>query len=340
MELSAALALSLSGQSLDRSQACAVFAGALREDTDPVLFGAFLAALAQRGETPEEIVGAAQALHAAAVPFEHDHPHAIDTCGTGGDGLGSFNLSTAAALVAATAGATVIKHGNRSVSSDCGSADLLEALGIELELDPDQARAVLDQVGITFLFAPRYHPTMRFAAPVRQALGVRTLFNFLGPLCNPGRVRRQLLGVSDGARVGDFALALEGLGCERGYVVHGAGGADELTLEGSNQALPVGTAPALHLDAEALGLASCPVSDLRGGGVERNVEILLAILAGEQGPLRDGVLINAAGALLVAERAEDGPGALALAREALDSGAAARRLEDWVRISRAAAGGA
>ena len=340
MELSAALALSLGGQSLDRNQARAVFAGALREDTDPILFGGFLIALAQRGETSEEIVGAALALRAAAVPFEHDHPYAIDTCGTGGDGLGSFNFSTAAALVAAAAGATVIKHGNRSVSSNCGSADLLEALGIELELDPDQARAVLDQVGITFLFAPRYHPTMRFAAPVRQALGVRTLFNFLGPLCNPGRVRRQLLGVSDGARVGDFALALEGLGCERGYVVHGAGGADELTLEGPNQALPVGAAPVLPLDAEALGLAPCPVADLRGGGVERNVEILSAILAGEQGPLRDGVLINAAGALLVAERAEDGPGALALAREALDSGAAARRLKDWVRLSRAAAGSA
>jgi anthranilate phosphoribosyltransferase len=339
MELSAALALSLGGQSLDRDQARAVFSGALREDTDPILFGAFLAALAQRGEAPEEIVGAAQALRAAAVPFEHDHAGAIDTCGTGGDGLGSFNLSTAAAIVAAAAGATVIKHGNRSVSSECGSADLLEALGIELELSPDQARTVLDEVGITFLFAPRYHPAMRFAAPVRQALGVRTLFNFLGPLCNPGRVRRQLLGISDGERVADFAAALEGLGCERGYVVHGAGGADELTLEGENQAVPVGSAPAVQLDARTLGLKTCPVADLRGGGVPRNVEILTSILAGQQGPLRDGVLINAVGALLVAERAADGPAALVLAQEAIDSGAAARRLEEWVRASRAAAAG-
>ncbi len=336
MELSEALALSLSGQSLTRDQARAVFTGVLREDSDPILLGGFLAAMAQRGEDSEEIIGAAQALRAAAVPFEHDYPEAIDTCGTGGDGLGSFNLSTAAAIVAAAAGATVIKHGNRSVSSACGSADLLETLGIQLELSPGQAREVLDEVGITFLFAPHYHPAMGFAAPVRRALGVRTLFNFLGPLCNPGRVRRQLLGVSDGQRVRDFATALEGLGCERAYVVHGAGGADELTLEGRNRAMAVGSAPATDLDASALGLDSRPVADLRGGDAARNVELLDGVLSGEPGALLDGVLLNASAALLVAERAPDAQAALVLAREAIASGAAADRLQAWVRASRSA----
>ena len=220
----------MAGASFSREESREVFASALDADTDPVLFGGFLAALAQRGETAEEIAGAADALRAAVLPFEHDCPDAIDTCGTGGDGLGTFNFSTAGAVVAAACGARVIKHGNRSVSSRCGSADLLEAAGVPLDLEPDAARAVLEEVGITFLFAPRYHPAMRFAGGVRRSLGVRTVFNFLGPLCNPGHVRRQLLGISDGARLDDFARVLTALGHERALVVHGAGGADELTL--------------------------------------------------------------------------------------------------------------
>lgn len=334
MDLREALRSTLAGEVLSRDAARDVFGRALSEETDPVLFGGFLAALAARGETSDEIAGAAEALRAAVVPFEHGCPEAIDTCGTGGDGLGTFNLSTAAAVVAAAAGARVVKHGNRSVSSSCGSADLLEAAGVALDLTPDGARTVLEEVGVTFLFAPGYHPAMRFAGPVRRSLGVRTVFNFLGPLCNPGAVRRQLLGVSDAARVEDFAAVLAALGCERGYVVHGAGGADEITLAGRNRALPVGDAPALRFDADELELGAAPVAALAGGDVAANLELLARVLGGELGPLRDALLANAAAALVVAGVAADGREGVARAREAIDGGAARGTLETWAAVSR------
>lgn len=333
MDLREALRSTLDGHSLDRSQTREVLGSALAEGTDPVLFGGLLVALASRGETAEQIAGGAEALRGAAVPFEHDHPAAIDTCGTGGDGLGMFNVSTASAIVCAAAGATVIKHGNRSVSSSCGSADLLEQAGVALELDPVAARAVLDEVGITFLFAPRYHPAMRFAGPVRAALGVRTLFNFLGPLCNPGGVRRQLLGVSDPSRVPDFAEALGALGCERGYVVHGAGGADELTLEGENASAAIGAAPALALDAASAGLSPAPVSALAGGDAQTNLTLLMALLEGEQGALHDAVALNAGAALVVADVAGDLAEGATRAAEVLASGAARSKLAAWVEVS-------
>ena len=334
MDLSAALKASLAGQTLDRAQTQDVLSAALSGKADPILFGGVLVALAARGETAEQIAGGAAALRGAAVPFEHDHPDAIDTCGTGGDGLGMFNVSTASAIVAAAAGAKVIKHGNRSVSSKCGSADLLEAAGIDLELEPAQARAVLDETGITFLFAPRYHPAMRFAGPVRAALGVRTLFNFLGPLSNPGGVRRQLLGVNDPTRAADFASALSSLGCERGYVVHGAGGADELTLAGPNQREVVGAAPAVALDAEAAGLAAAPVAALAGGDAAENLVLLGKLLDGVAGPLRDAVLLNAGAALVVAGLTDDLADATGRATEAVDSGAAKAKLAAWVAATK------
>ncbi len=333
MDLREALRSTLAGHSLDRDQTREVLGAALVEGTDPVLLGGLLVALASRGETADQIAGGAEALREAAVPFEHDHPGAIDTCGTGGDGLGMFNVSTASAIVAAAAGATVVKHGNRSVSSSCGSADLLECAGVCLELDPEAARTVLDEVGITFLFAPRYHPAMRFAGPVRAALGVRTLFNFLGPLCNPGRVRRQLLGVSDPSRVQDFAQALGALGCERGYVVHGAGGADELTLEGQNISAPIGTAPLQDLDASAAGVVPAPVSALAGGEAEENLALLSGLLDGTRGALHDAVVLNAGAALVVADVAADLAEGAAQAAEALASGAAREKLKAWITVS-------
>ncbi|MFQ5749881.1 MAG: anthranilate phosphoribosyltransferase, partial [Planctomycetota bacterium] len=211
----------------------------------------------------------------------------------------------------------------------CGSADLLEAAGIPLDLAPEQALTVLHEVGITFLFAPRYHPAMRFAAPVRRALGVRTIFNFLGPLCNPGRVRRQLLGVGERERVPDFVQALGGLGVERGFVVHGGGGADELTLEDGNLAVPVGNAPSEPFDPAGLGFSRAGVAALEGGDAARNLALLQGILDGEAGPLRDAVLLNAAAALAVAGVAADAADGVARAREALDSGRARRTLSDW-----------
>ncbi len=340
MKLAEAIRKVEAGGPLSRAESRAVFSSALSAESDRELLGRFLLALARRGETAAEITGAAEALREKMIPFEHGETGVLDTCGTGGDGLGSFNLSTAAALVAAAAGARVVKHGNRSISSRCGSADLLEAAGIPLDLGPGPARAVLDEVGITFLFAPRYHPAMRHASAVRRTLGVRTIFNYLGPLCNPGGVRRHLLGVGERERVPDFVQALGDLGIERGYVVHGGGGADELTLEEDNLAVPVGDAPALRFEPSALGLSAAPVAALEGGDASRNLALLRGLLDGEAGPLRDAVLLNAAAALVVAGRASEAAEGVERAREALDSGCARRTLSDWRRTAAALTRGA
>lgn len=323
--------------SLSRAEARATFDQAFREDLDTESLSALLHALAERGETVEEIAGAAEALRGAMLPFAHHAPEAVDTCGTGGDKLGSFNLSTASALVAAAAGAKVIKHGNRSVSSKCGSADLLEAAGVRLELTPDQAARVFEREGIVFLYAPAFHPAMRFVAPVRAALGIRTIFNFLGPICNPGGVRRHLLGVSDPQRVDDFAGVLRELDFERAYVVHGAGGADELTLAGDNRVEVVGAAPAVRLDANSLGLAPAGVEELEGGDATRNLHIFRELLDGKTGAIHDAVVLNAAGALLVAGQTDDPQDAVARSIEAIASGAAREKMGSWTATTHLAA---
>lgn len=329
-----ALSVVLRGGTLSRLETHAVFAELLHGGFDHAQLGALLGGLAARGETPDEIAGAADALRAAMKPFVHGHPDAIDTCGTGGDGLSTFNLSTAAAIVAAACGARVIKHGNRSSSSQCGSADLLEAAGLPLELASDKARALLDEVGITFLFAPAYHPALRHAAAVRKALGTRTLFNYLGPLCNPGRVRRQVVGVPQHGRIESTALALEQLGHERGFVVHGAGGADELTLAGENHVRAVGEQAYERLDAESLALEAAPVHALAGGDPSTNIAILHSILDGRPSPNADAVALNAAAALLVAGRAKDARTALDQARGALGNGAAKQTFQRWIARAR------
>lgn len=334
--LQQALGASLAGERLTREQARSAMSEAVSGAADPVVLGGFLCALAARGESPAEIAGCVDALREAMQPFEHDHADAIDTAGTGGDGLGTFNLSTAAALVAAAAGARVIKHGNRSVSSQCGSADLLEAAGVPLDLSPAAARAVLDEVGITFLMAPAYHTALRHAAPVRSALGVRTLFNLVGPLLNPGRVRRQILGVGDGQRVLMLRDVLRALGHEAAYVIHGHGGADELTLGGPNVCEVVGRAPGTAFDAASLGLTPAPVEALAGGDATRNLTLLRELLQGARGPLADAVALNAAAALVVAGVARDAADGVARAREALASGEAERRMTRWIDVASAA----
>jgi anthranilate phosphoribosyltransferase len=334
VDAGAALKATVAGRRLSRAEARACFASALDQRADPLALAGLLAALAQRGEDAAEIAGAAEALRGAMVPFEHGRPDAIDTCGTGGDGLGTFNLSTATAIVAAAAGAAVIKHGNRAASSRSGSADLLEAAGLPLELSPEASRRVLERVGITFLFAPLYHPALRFAAPVRRALGIRTVFNLVGPLVNPGRVRRQLLGVPEHRRVAPLAAALAELGHERAYVVHGAGGADELTLGGENHVAPVGSAPRMRFDADALGLEQRPVSTLAGGDPRENLARLRALLDGEEGPLADALKLNAAAALVVAGLAADAGDGLERAGEALASGAARELFARWIAAAR------
>ena len=335
MKLDEALKRVAGGQRLDPQESESVFLHALSAESDPVTLAGLLVALAQRGEDTGEILGAARALRARAVPFEHDHPDAIDTCGTGGDGLGTFNLSTASAIVAAAAGAKVIKHGNRSVSSSCGSADLLEAAGVALELEPEAAREVLDEVGITYLHAPKYHPAMRFAGPVRRSLGIPTIFNLLGPLANPGRVRRQVLGVAQSERLEAYGQLLKELGHQRALVVHGGGGADELSLEAGNRVCLAGDMPDFPTDPASLGLDQAPVSALRGGDVAHNYGQLMRLLDGDGGPLRDALLYNSAAGLVVAGVEDTAEPALRRAAESIDSGRAKARLVQWAALSQA-----
>ncbi|QDV07958.1 Anthranilate phosphoribosyltransferase [Planctomycetes bacterium Poly30] len=332
--LRSALARVLAGERPGRAEIQGLLEGVLEGEMDPVLLGGFLVSLSQRGETAEEIAGVAAALRTHMAPFEHDARDAIDTCGTGGDGLGTFNLSTASAFVAAAAGARVVKHGNRSVSSKSGSADVLEALGGRLDVHDDVARRALDETGFTFLFAPRFHPAMRHAAPVRKALGIRTVFNLVGPLCNPGGVRRQVLGVASPELQVKVAGALESLGVDAAYVVHGDGGTDELSLGPGNRVLALGGAVAHDFAPEPLGLTHVPVSALAGGDAAHNARLMRDLLGGAKGPLRDATCLNAAAALVVAGVAENAASGVRLAKEAIDRGRALATLDGWVRVTR------
>lgn len=327
----------LAGETLGREGTQALFLEVLDGGVEPALLGGLLVGLAQRGESPEEVAGLVLALRSTMRRFQHDEGSAIDTCGTGGDGLGMFNVSTAAAFVAAGAGAKVIKHGNRSVSSKSGSADLLEALGGRLEVPDEAARSALSEHGFTFLFAPSFHPAMRHVGGVRRALGIRTIFNLVGPLVNPGSVRRQVVGVSSKALVPLVADALSALGCERGFVVHGAGGADELTLAGPNLVQAVGSAPVATGEATGLGLAAAGIEALAGGDAAANARLMHGLIAGQAGPLRDAVILNAAAALVVADVAADFPEGVARCRESIDSGRAKAVLDGWVKVTAGAA---
>jgi anthranilate phosphoribosyltransferase len=327
-----ALASVRSGGRLACAEARSVFGELLAGRASDALVGELLLALAARGESAEELAGAALAMRAAMRPFEHSHPAALDTAGTGGDGLGLFNLSTAAALVAAAAGAPVIKHGNRAASSRCGSADLLEAAGVRIDLEPRRSRELLDELGICFLFAPAYHPALARLAPLRRALGRRTAFNLLGPLCNPGLVQRQLLGVAHEDLLETMAEVLGELDSQCAFVVHGAGGADELTLCGANRIVAVGTPTAQGLEPRTHGLASAPLAALRGGDARENVGLLDSVLRAEAGALTDAVLLNATAALMVSGVRPAGA-ALERARAALESGAARELFGRWIDLS-------
>lgn len=300
--------------------------------------GAFLTALHMKGETDAEIAGMASVMRQKAVPVYVDGA-VTDTCGTGGDGAGTFNISTTAAFVAAGAGLTVAKHGNRAMSSVCGSADLLEGLGVQIELDADGVARCLRTAGIGFMFAPKFHPAMRYAGPVRREIGIRTIFNVLGPLTNPAHARHQVLGVANELLAEKMANALARLDTQHALVVHGHGGVDELTLTGPNLAFDVrgGRTPQrFTIDAAELGLARAPAEALKGGDVAVNVAISRAILANaDQGPRRDVVLLNAAAALVAGDRAVDMRDGLAQARVSLAEGRALRALEQLVAGSHA-----
>lgn len=322
----------MAGGDLTRGETEALFGRLMDGELSEAMKSALLVALAMKGEAESELAGAAAAMRARVVRVPHGRAEAIDTCGTGGDGRGTFNLSTAAALVAAAAGAVVAKHGNRSVSSRSGSADVLAELGVEIELEPEAAGRALDEIGITFLFAPRLHPAMGQVMPVRRALAVRTVFNLLGPLTNPAGARRQLLGVFAAHWVPKVAAVLAALGTERAWVVHGSDGLDEITTTGPTTIAEVeaGGVRLFELDPRELGIAPAALDDLAGGSPAENAQRMRRLLAGEAGPLGDAVALNAGAALWVAGCSESLEAGLRLAREALASGAAERKLSALV----------
>jgi anthranilate phosphoribosyltransferase len=329
----------VAGRTLSQAEAAAVMNEIMTGVATPAQIGAFLTALHLRGETDAEIAGMAEVMRLRATPVYVDGPVA-DTCGTGGDGAHTFNISTTAAFVAAGAGLTVAKHGNRAMSSVCGSADVLEGLGVKIELDADGVARCLREAGIGFMFAPKFHPAMRFAGPVRREIGIRTAFNILGPLTNPARARHQVLGVAAEPLAEKLAHALSRLDTVHALVVHGAGGVDELSLSGPNLVFVVrgGSAPQrMVVDALDLGLPRADATALRGGDVAANVAITRAILRGDDhGPRRDVVLLNAAAALVAGDRATTLAEGIALAAESIATGRAQDRLERLVAVSNAA----
>jgi anthranilate phosphoribosyltransferase len=299
--------------------------------------GGYLMALRLKGETVDEIIGGARAMRDAAnkVPVR-DASRLVDTCGTGGDGAHTFNISTTVAFVVAGAGVPVAKHGNRSVSSQCGSADVLSALGVNLSLTPEQVGLCIEEIGIGFLFAPHFHPAMKHAIQPRRELGVRTVFNILGPLTNPAGAARQLLGVYDAGLTEPLAHVLGGLGARAALVVHGAGGLDELSTAGENQIseLRDGAVRTYTLDPRELGFARCEPSMLRGGDPQENAAITRRILSGEMdGGKRDVVLLNAAAALVAGGAADSLADGVRLATESLESGAALSKLDALIAYS-------
>jgi anthranilate phosphoribosyltransferase len=327
----------LDGHDLGRDETREVMGQIMRGDATPAQIGGFLVALRAKGETPDEIAGCAEAMREHVLPVRPQRDDLVDTAGTGGDGAHTINISTAAALVAAAAGAGVAKHGNRAVSSACGSADVLEALGFELAQPADRIERSIDELGFGFLFAPSHHPAMRHAASVRKELATRTVFNVLGPLTNPAGARAQVVGVYSPALVRTIAEVLARLGARRAFVVHGAGGIDELSPAGPNLVCEVvdGAVLERELDPEAeLGLARCRIEELRGGTPEENATAIREVFAGAEGGRRSAVLLNAAGAIAASGHAADLREGLELARRAVDSGAAAERLERLIVFSR------
>lgn len=313
---------------LSADQAAAAMEAIMSGQVPPAQIAGLLIALAMKGERPAELVGLATTMRAHATPLDRDGGEVFDTCGTGGDGAGTVNISTAAALVVAAAGVPVAKHGNRSVSSRCGSADVLEALGMQVAMTPDTAAALLRLEGFTFLFAPTFHPAMRHAGPARRDLGVRTAFNLLGPLTNPARPSRQIVGVPQAELTEVMARTLLALGSTRAWVVHSADGLDELSTSGHTKVSEVlhGTVRSFYVHPGDFGLPVSPVDALRGGDAAENAAIIRAVLEGQPGAVRDVVLFNAGAALMLSGVATSVTDGIARAAAVIDSGHAAALL--------------
>jgi anthranilate phosphoribosyltransferase len=333
-------------ESLSREEARLVMSQVLTGKCTDAQIAALLVALHMKGETVEEIVGFAEAMRAAAAPIGVDHDRTldvsgtgrdalVDTCGTGGDASGTFNISTATALVVAGAGVRVAKHGNRSVTSKCGSADVMEALGVNINLPPSRIATCLEEIGIAFLFAPAMHSAMKYVQSARRELRLRTVFNLLGPLTNPANASAQVVGVYSAALVEKLAEALSMLGLHRALVVHGMDGLDEITITGPTRIAEVrdGTVRTYEVTPEEFGMNRGTLDDIAGGGAPANADIVREILAGKKSSRRDVVLLNAAAALVAAGRADRLVDALPLASESVDSGAAAGKLQALARFT-------
>jgi anthranilate phosphoribosyltransferase len=328
-----AIAKLVRSESLSEAEASAAFQEIMRGDATPIQIAGFIIALRIKGETVEELTGFARAARAMATPISVDGD-LLDTCGTGGDGLATFNISTLSAIVAAACGARVAKHGNRAASSMCGSADVLEQLGVKIDLGPEGVARCIDGAGIGFLFAPIFHPSFRFAALPRKELAMRTVFNVLGPLCNPAGARYQALGVADGTIAGKMADVLMRLGVERAIVFHAGDGMDELSVSGPSHVIEIdGQRKEYELDPGELGLAAASKDAMKGGGPEDNARIAREVLEGAGGPRRDVVLLNTAAALRAAGLAKDWKEGLGAGAEAIDSGRAGDVLQRWATIS-------
>jgi anthranilate phosphoribosyltransferase len=327
-------------EDLSADEASTAMAEIMAGQATPALISGFLVALAMKGERPEEIYGLARTMRREALPFDTQGRQVFDTCGTGGDRSGTFNISSAAAVVLAACGVVVAKHGNRSVSSQCGSADVFEALGVQVTGSPATASRCLAEAGLTFLFAPTFHPSMRHAGPTRRELGLRTAFNLLGPLTNPAAPRRQLVGVPRPELTELIARALQLLGSERAWVVHGADGIDEISLAGHTKVSECwdGAVRTFYVHPSDFGLRKAPVSTLAGGDAAQNAALIVDILNGTKGARRDVVLLNVAAGLFVEGRVPTVRDGLEVAAEAIDSGRARATLDALVSASRAAEG--
>ncbi|MGM0472324.1 MAG: anthranilate phosphoribosyltransferase [Bacillota bacterium] len=323
------------GQDLERRAAAEAMNLIMSGEATPAQIGSFITGLRMKGETVDEITGCAEVMREKALTVQPNQKKVIDTCGTGGDGVGTFNISTTSAFVVAAGGVPVAKHGNRSVSSQSGSADVLENLGVNLDLTPDQVAEAVDQIGIGFLYAPNFHQAMKHAIGPRKEIGVRTVFNILGPLTNPAQAEYQVLGVYDPELTSVLAKVLGNLGVERAFVVHGAGGLDEISNLGSTKVsyLEEGEVENFTIHPEDFGLTVAQADDLQGGDAAENAQITLDILQGKPGPKRDIILLNSAAAFKVAGRVDDLTAGVELAAKVLDNGQALEKLEALIQYS-------
>ncbi len=304
-------------------------------EADQAQIAGFLVGLRMKGETTHEIAGCAKAMIEKSLKIDFEDDNLIDTCGTGGDEVGTFNISTASAIVASAAGVKVAKHGNRAVSSKCGSADVLRELGVNIELTPEQAKICLEEIGFAFIFAPLYHTSIKYAAPVRQSLGIRTIFNILGPLTNPAGAKKQLLGVFSENLTEKIANVLKELGSKHALVVHGAGGIDEISISGHTKIseLKNGAVKTYEIFPENFGLKRWDINLILGGDAKTNAQIIKQVLEGETGPQRDVVLLNSGAAIYVSGLAGSISEGIEMAKEAIDSGKAKRKLEELIALT-------